>query len=124
MSSWDDGHGARQKTRTPPLVNIGGSFKVDTVSPRHQRERLLRLGPEFISIVFPARPDDQLKVRTPIEEVTVKQPIDFVPISPEVDVEKWLDRLERVTTQVEHELRETERSDGQKAFLEGYCGQF
>ena len=97
---------------------------MDTVSPRHQRERLLRLGPEFISIVFPARPDDQLKVRTPIEEVTVKQPIDFVPISPEVDVEKWLDRLERVTTQVEHELRETERSDGQKAFLEGYCGQF
>ena len=80
------------------------------------------MSPEFISIVFPARPDDQLEVRTPIEE-TVEQPIDFVPISPEVDVEKWLDRFERETTQVEHELRESERSDGQKAFLEGCCGQ-
>ena len=122
MDSWDGGHEASRGILTPVHFNARGCFKPNTVSPRHQRESLLRLSPEFILVALRVRPDDHLEVRTPIEE-TVKQPIDLVPTLLAVGVERYSGRLKQGTTHVEDELRESERRDSRKTFPEGYHGQ-
>ena len=85
-------------------------------------ESLLRLSSKFIVAVLHARPDDRLEIQTPIEE-TIKQPINLVPISPTVKVERWLDILRQGATQIEHKVRERERSDSWKIFPEGCYNQ-
>ena len=56
---------------------------MNTISLCHQREPFLRLSLEFVTVGYPTPPDDQLEVRTSVEE-TIEQLIDFVPVSPKV----------------------------------------
>ena len=91
------------------LINGKRCFELDMVSLCHQRKPLLRLSPESITVVQPAGPDDQLKVRTRMME-TLKQLINDVPISPQLW--GWLGELGREYTQLEHEFGEGERCDG------------
>ena len=96
---------------TPVLINSGRCLKLNTVPPRHQREPLLRLSLEFITSVQPVRPDDQLEVRTSIEEA-LKQSVNLGPIS----LKDWrrLSELGGGFAQFEHEFGESGRHGGRK----------
>jgi len=111
---------ARRETLTSILFNGENRvFELNTVSLRHKRKSLLRFSPELVTIVQHIRPDDQLEVRTPIEEPP-KQLINFFPSRP--GVWRLLGKLRRGYAQLEHELGERERCDSRETCPEGrYC---
>ena len=98
-------------------VNDEARLKPQTAPPRHQGEPLLRLSLEFITVVQPPRPNNDLEFRTRTEEF-FEYLIDVIPVSPKRS--RRLGQLRRESAQLEHELGEAERGVAQEICAGGF----
>lgn len=88
-----------------------GCFKLNTPSPRRQRESLLRICFERLPIIQLARPDDELEISTLCPPL-LEKPIDGRPVAPVF--RRRLSKVRRNFAKFEHELAEVGGTDSRE----------